>query len=247
MKKQKLFTILGLTAVAANLGYASIAFGQNTTGEVNVGCVTTTDYSVVEINTPGQANGSLDAISFGSVTAGDQNLNTQISATYTIEVYDPRGYDPAAGQDCGVGFIIDISPVGDEYFTTTLSGSGLNETALSIANTNPSGDDELFIANTDWGNPTNAVGSTIDTSTGVQDDSAGLIPTNISGGTINTSPEEFEYNSGWNTIELLRAQEAYIGRMHLIFDPTDITLDIADTVPVDVYTKELSISRNALP
>jgi hypothetical protein len=228
MKNKKILSIVGVLAVIANLGLASIAFGQTSTGQVNVGCVGGITVPVVAITAPVGAT----PFNFTSATYGTTATNSPIDGVEILSftVTDGAGYDPTAGE-CEAGVKISMAPttVDTEFFHSL---SGLNHAALPNALT-ASG--QLSVGGT---SVTASDGTALLEYT--EDEPLGLVDTNIE--LVPSAGGTFAYAAGWNSIDVLTSDESFDGTVTLTYAAHDITLDIPGTTPVDTYSKEIIIT-----
>ncbi|MBD3269971.1 hypothetical protein GF376_00420 [Candidatus Peregrinibacteria bacterium] len=217
--------------ILINLNLSLIAFAQNLSvnGEISIGCPTPVNGAQITLN-----DGVDNFIRFESVNYQDNSIlkNPISSGTqFKISVSDDRGFDPGAG-NCGAGFELTIqADPSNQYFD---SSTGNNDNKLPVGQDS---DNNLEIQGTSWNNSPDIGLIVIDNGS----EFSGVSDQNIQGQPAN----EFLWNSvlnDFNTISLVVVQESYNGQFSIIFENDDINVDIPNLLPVDVYTKNMTIS-----
>jgi hypothetical protein len=220
MKNKKILSIVGVLAVIANLGLASIAFGQ-TTGQVAVGCGAPVPPSVLVTNPAGVGTFNFDPATYGA--ASTEPIAAANSLVF--EVTDSTGFDPGLGE-CANGILVTMTLDDTSSYFSSLST--LNDNQLDASG-------NLSIGATVLGTADGTADLAYTT-----DDSHGVNATNIL--TALAVGGTFTYAGTFTPITVLTSDESFDGTVELTYAATDMTLDVANTVPVDTYTKEVVIT-----
>ncbi|MBD3269973.1 hypothetical protein GF376_00430 [Candidatus Peregrinibacteria bacterium] len=234
MQNKKLLSILGITAIAANLGFASIVFGQSTPtqGEVEVECGGT------GISISADATLPFQNAEFGEVknTTIDYTpaVDTDPGGDFVITVTDDRGFDGSVDGTgaCGPGGSITLIPdsVAERHFNATQT---INNDKISL--------EDLEVQETDWSSqaPDGGEITTIESeaSTGVLESQG-----NITGNSTPSSTFTWSTDYTGEVVTLANYQEAFGGEFTITFNDDDINLDLDGNEGIDTYTYDLLIS-----